>query len=165
MDVTELMELDEIGGLVSIWMGALVQAGLVYQQGNLHMMDFFEFLRFAVKTPVLKPLLAQTIWYFSIHLDKFVGRALNAGEVDNDYLKEAKWDNADGRDNLQGNSADSHCARHVEAACEEFHSKLEFSMPTDKASVCRLTLQNSVVGCGNFLAVCCPSVAVPWRAK
>ena len=162
VDITNLLGFGVPGGLVHAWFEEC--KSIIVTENDHARIGLLELMALAVKKPKLQPLASQVLWHYSVALDKYIGRSMNAGAApDAKWIASCKWQEVVG--GMIGDEADRHCAKYVEASCEALNDKTEFSLPTDKAHVCHLPLQDTLIGSGNLVVVVCPNVQIPKNGK
>ena len=161
LDITELLKFAIPGGIVEKWRGGMVDFIQQSEDGEKQYVDLYALLTSwtCIGTTRFQPLVGQILWHFSQAFEKFFGKGLQSGfaEDPDATIVHAIW-----QDDLEGDiiaaEADKYCAKYVNSACEVLHLEREFSIATDKGQVCRLPLQDTLVGADNVVARACPNV-------
>ena len=102
-------------------------------------------------------LVGQVLYHFAVHLDRFLGRGLQAGKVHSPSVCDAQWCN-DGI-HSHGEEADMYSARYVHSSIDTLQDKTEFCISMDNGQINKLPLHDTLIGVANTVVLACPNVS------
>ena len=150
------------GGTASVWIDIL-QPHLQEAEG-VPFINLVDFLTIFPTNKLLKPLYAQVVWNIGAALEQTLGRILQEKEEPNDYIKGAVYENAT---YLSGRELDEYCTKYVYGGIEHLKHYKQFTLATDKGSVCKLPLQDTAISTPktNDVVLCTPHVNIVFPGR
>ena len=125
--------------------------------GGEPFVDLVVFLTTFMTNKIMKPLYGQVVWNLGAAFEQTLGRILQEKEEPNDYLKKAVYENST---ELSGKELDEYCSKYVYGGIEHLKKFKQFTLATDKGSVCKLPLQDTAISTPktNDVVLCIPHV-------